>query len=192
VDRAIKVSGIRPDEIDAVAFTRGPGLMGSLLVGTSFAKGLSISLGKPLIEINHLQAHILANFILEKDTANAVPGFPFLCLLVSGGHTQLVLVKDYLDMEIIGQMYEKWRQRGLKKEDARFVLPNACATEFVVSANFREWRHILKSASQRRHSGNSAMPAGRYTRSCSHTPGRVLRTSPNLPNKGRLGLFLQN
>ncbi|HEY4787980.1 MAG TPA: tRNA (adenosine(37)-N6)-threonylcarbamoyltransferase complex transferase subunit TsaD [Bacteroidales bacterium] len=103
VDRAIKLAGIRMDEIDAIAFTRGPGLMGSLLVGTSFAKGLSLALGKPLIEINHLQGHILANFILEKDTANRVPQFPFLCLLVSGGHTQLVLVKDYLDMEIIGQ-----------------------------------------------------------------------------------------
>jgi N6-L-threonylcarbamoyladenine synthase len=77
--------------------------MGSLRVGTSFAKGLSLALGIPLIEINHLQAHILANFILEKDTANHVPDFPFLCLLVSGGHTQLVLMKDYLDMEIMGQ-----------------------------------------------------------------------------------------
>ncbi len=103
VDRAIKLSGIQKEEIDAIAFTRGPGLMGSLLVGTSFAKGLSLALRKPLIEINHLQAHILANFILENDTANRVPQFPFICLLVSGGHTQLVLVKDYLDMEIIGQ-----------------------------------------------------------------------------------------
>jgi len=103
VDRAIKLAGIAKEEINAIAFTRGPGLMGSLLVGTSFSKGLSIALNKPLIEINHLQAHILANFILEKDTANHVPRFPFLCLLVSGGHTQLVLVKDHLDMEIIGQ-----------------------------------------------------------------------------------------
>jgi N6-L-threonylcarbamoyladenine synthase len=103
VDRAIKLAGISKEEIDAVAFTRGPGLMGSLLVGTSFSKGLSIALDVPLIEINHLQAHILANFILEKETANRVPDFPFLCLLVSGGHTQLVLVKNYLDMEILGQ-----------------------------------------------------------------------------------------
>jgi N6-L-threonylcarbamoyladenine synthase len=102
VDRAIKMAGIKKEEINAVAFTRGPGLMGSLLVGTSFAKGFSIATGKPLIEINHLQAHILANFILEKDITNRVPDFPFLCLLVSGGHTQLVLVKDYLDMQIIG------------------------------------------------------------------------------------------
>lgn len=102
VDRAIKVAGIKLEEINAVAFTRGPGLMGSLLVGTSFAKGFSIAIGKPLIEVNHLQAHILANFILEKDISNRVPDFPFLCLLVSGGHTQLVLIKDYLDMEVIG------------------------------------------------------------------------------------------
>lgn len=103
VDRAIKLAGINREEINAIAFTRGPGLMGSLLVGASFAKGLSIAWNIPLVEINHLQAHILANFILEKDNTNAVPNFPFLCLLVSGGHTQLVLVKHYLDMEIIGQ-----------------------------------------------------------------------------------------
>lgn len=103
VDRAIKLAGVEKENINAIAFTRGPGLMGSLLVGTSFAKGLSIALQIPLIEINHLQAHILANFILEKDVANNVPQFPFLCLLVSGGHTQLVLVRNHLDMEIIGQ-----------------------------------------------------------------------------------------
>lgn len=103
VDRAIKLAGISMKEIDAIAFTRGPGLMGSLLVGSSFAKGLSLSLGVPLIEVNHLQAHILANFILEKDITNHVPSFPFLCLLVSGGHSQLVWMTDYLEMKIIGQ-----------------------------------------------------------------------------------------
>jgi N6-L-threonylcarbamoyladenine synthase len=103
VDRALKLASIHKTELKAIAFTRGPGLMGSLLVGSSFAKGLSLALGIPLIDVNHLQAHILANFILEKDAANHVPQFPFLCLLVSGGHTQLVLVKDHLSMEIIGQ-----------------------------------------------------------------------------------------
>lgn len=103
VDRALKLANLSKNEINAVAFTRGPGLMGSLLVGASFAKGLSLAIGIPLIEVNHLQAHILANFILEKNAANRVPEFPFLCLLVSGGHTQLVLVKNYLEMEIIGQ-----------------------------------------------------------------------------------------
>jgi N6-L-threonylcarbamoyladenine synthase len=103
VDRAIKLAGISKNEISAVAFTRGPGLMGSLLVGTSFAKGFSLSLGIPMIEVNHLQGHILANFVLEQGAANRVPRFPFLCLLVSGGHSQLVVVKDYLEMEIVGQ-----------------------------------------------------------------------------------------
>jgi N6-L-threonylcarbamoyladenine synthase len=103
VDRAIKVAGIDKKDISAIAFTRGPGLMGSLLVGTSFAKGLSLSINAPLIEVNHLQGHILANFILEKDKENRVPAFPFLCLLVSGGNSQIVLVKDYLTMEIVGQ-----------------------------------------------------------------------------------------
>jgi N6-L-threonylcarbamoyladenine synthase len=103
VDRALKLANINKNKLDAIAFTRGPGLMGSLLVGTSFAKGLSMALDIPLIEVNHLQAHILANFILEKDIANNVPKFPFLCLLVSGGHSQLVLVKDFLHMEVVGQ-----------------------------------------------------------------------------------------
>jgi N6-L-threonylcarbamoyladenine synthase len=103
VDRAIKVAGIDKKDISAIAFTRGPGLMGSLLVGTSFAKGLSLSLNIPLVEVNHLQGHILANFILEKEQENQVPNFPFLCLLVSGGHSQLVVVKDYLNMEVVGQ-----------------------------------------------------------------------------------------
>src|ERR1035437_5749314 len=103
VDRALKLADISKNKLDAIAFTRGPGLMGSLLVGTSFAKGLSLALDIPLIEVNHLQAHILANFILEKDITNNVPQFPFLCLLVSGGHSQLVLVKDFLHMEVVGQ-----------------------------------------------------------------------------------------
>jgi N6-L-threonylcarbamoyladenine synthase len=103
VDRALKLAKIHKNELKAIAFTRGPGLMGSLLVGTSFAKGLSLALGIPLIDVNHLQAHVLANFILEKDVANRVPKFPFICLLVSGGHSQIILVKDHLSMEIIGQ-----------------------------------------------------------------------------------------
>ncbi|HER09792.1 MAG TPA: tRNA (adenosine(37)-N6)-threonylcarbamoyltransferase complex transferase subunit TsaD [Bacteroides sp.] len=103
VDRALKEAGIGRGDIDAVAFTRGPGLLGSLLVGTSFAKGFSAALGIPLIEVNHLQAHILAHFILREGEREHSPAFPFICLLVSGGHTQLVLVKDYLRMEIMGQ-----------------------------------------------------------------------------------------
>ncbi|MBR0503122.1 MAG: tRNA (adenosine(37)-N6)-threonylcarbamoyltransferase complex transferase subunit TsaD [Paludibacteraceae bacterium] len=103
VHEAIKQSGIAKDELSAIAFTRGPGLMGSLLVGTSFAKGLSLSLNVPLIEVNHLQAHILAHFIQTKGEEKENPKFPFLCLLVSGGNSQIVLVKSPRDMEIIGQ-----------------------------------------------------------------------------------------
>ncbi|HRH56616.1 MAG TPA: tRNA (adenosine(37)-N6)-threonylcarbamoyltransferase complex transferase subunit TsaD [Chitinophagales bacterium] len=97
VDAAIKNAGITKNEITAVAFTRGPGLMGSLLVGGIFAKSFAQALDVPLIEVNHMQAHVLAHFIDEPK-----PSFPFLCLTVSGGHTQIVLVRDYLDMEVIG------------------------------------------------------------------------------------------
>lgn len=103
VHEAIKQSGIGKEELSAIAFTRGPGLMGSLLVGTSFAKGLSLSLNIPLIEVNHLHAHILAHFIQTKGEEKENPKFPFLCLLVSGGNSQIVLVKSPRDMEIIGQ-----------------------------------------------------------------------------------------
>ncbi len=99
----LKRAGISKNEISAVAFTRGPGLLGSLLVGTSFAKGFSLASGIPLIEINHLQGHVLALFIREKEGEYTPPKFPFLCLLVSGGNSQIILVRDYLDMEVIGQ-----------------------------------------------------------------------------------------
>jgi N6-L-threonylcarbamoyladenine synthase len=103
VDTAIKKAGISPDEISAVAFTRGPGLMGSLLVGISFAKGFSLGLNIPLIDVNHLQGHVLVHFIREADVEHTDPTFPFLALLVSGGHTQIIVVNSYLEMEIIGQ-----------------------------------------------------------------------------------------
>jgi N6-L-threonylcarbamoyladenine synthase len=102
IDQAVKRAGIRREDISAVAFTRGPGLLGSLLVGTSFAKGFAFSLGIPLIEVNHLQAHVLAHFILTKDRENRIPSFPFLCLLVSGGHTRIILLKSHLEMEVLG------------------------------------------------------------------------------------------
>ncbi len=101
VDQALEKAGISGNEVDAVAFTRGPGLLGSLLVGTSFAKGFALAHGIPLIEVNHLQAHILALFIRD-ESQSPEPTFPFLCLLVSGGHTQLVIVEDFLRMKIIG------------------------------------------------------------------------------------------
>ena len=102
VDSALKDAGITIDDVDAIAFTRGPGLLGSLLVGVSFTKGLSIAKNIPIVEVNHLQGHILSHFIDLPDKEVEHPSFPFLCLLVSGGHTQIVLVKDHLDMEIIG------------------------------------------------------------------------------------------
>ncbi len=103
VDRAIKQAGINKEDISGIAFTRGPGLLGSLLVGTSFAKGFALVNKIPMVEVNHLQAHVLAHFIKEHDKDNKQPQFPFLCLLVSGGHTQIIKVNDYFDMEIIGQ-----------------------------------------------------------------------------------------
>jgi len=103
VSMAIDSAKIDKTQISAIAFTRGPGLMGSLHVGVSFTKGLAQALNIPMIEVNHLQGHILAHFVDEKDKNTPHPKFPFLCLLVSGGHTQLVVVRDFLDFEIIGQ-----------------------------------------------------------------------------------------
>lgn len=103
VDQALKKAGVSKEDLTAIAFTRGPGLMGSLLVGTSFAKGFSTALSIPMVDVNHLHAHVLAHFIKEdKDDTNQ-PEFPFLCLLVSGGNSQIILVKSYKEMEIIGQ-----------------------------------------------------------------------------------------
>lgn len=102
VDGALKAACITMEQIDAIAFTRGPGLLGSLLVGTSFAKGLALSCNKPLVEVNHLQGHILSHFIKQEGRENRHPAFPFLALLVSGGHTQIVKVTDYLNFEILG------------------------------------------------------------------------------------------
>lgn len=103
VDQALKRAGICADQLSAVAFTRGPGLMGSLLVGVSFAKGFARALGIPLIDVNHLQGHVMAHFIKESDDDMSAPPLPFLCLLVSGGNSQIVKVNAYNDMEILGQ-----------------------------------------------------------------------------------------
>ena len=100
---ALKRAGVTKEQLSAVAFTRGPGLMGSLLVGVSFAKGFARSLNIPMIDVNHLQAHVLAHFIKESEEDNNKPKFPFLCLLVSGGNSQIILVKAYNDMEVLGQ-----------------------------------------------------------------------------------------
>jgi N6-L-threonylcarbamoyladenine synthase len=122
VDVALKRAGLIASDIHAVAFTRGPGLLGSLLVGTSFAKSFALSGNIPLIDVHHLQAHILVHFI-EQEPALKTPAFPFLCLLVSGGHTQLVLVKDHLRMEIIGKTVDDAAGEAFDKSAKLMGLP---------------------------------------------------------------------
>lgn len=118
VQQAIAKAGIDKNNIDAVAFTRGPGLLGSLLVGVSFAKAFALAKGIPLIEVNHMQAHVLAHFIGERK-----PSFPFLCLTVSGGHTQIVLVRDHFDMEVVGQTNDDAAGEALDKTSKILGLP---------------------------------------------------------------------
>ncbi len=103
VQQALKRAGVEKEQLNAIAFTRGPGLMGSLLVGINFAKGMARSLGIPLIDVNHLQGHVMAHFIRESADSNTQPPLPFICLLVSGGNSQIVLVKAYNDMEVLGE-----------------------------------------------------------------------------------------
>ena len=102
VSEALKQANVNPSELSAIAFTRGPGLLGSLLVGVSFAKGMAIGLNKPIVDVNHLHAHVLSHFI-KKEESDEVPEFPFICLLISGGNSQIILVKGYNDMTILGQ-----------------------------------------------------------------------------------------
>lgn len=102
VDTALRRAGITAADLSAIAFTRGPGLLGSLLVGTSFAKGLSLGLRKPILSVNHLHGHVLSHFV-KRHADDRVPDFPFLCLLISGGNSQIVLVRSYKDMEILGK-----------------------------------------------------------------------------------------
>jgi N6-L-threonylcarbamoyladenine synthase len=107
VDQALKKAGVAKEELSAVAFTRGPGLMGSLLVGVSFAKGFARSLGIPMIDVNHLQGHVLAHLIQEPGVKKETPQYPFLCLLVSGGNSQIIKVSSYNKMEVIGQTIDE-------------------------------------------------------------------------------------
>lgn len=121
VDQAIKKAGINKEDIDAVAFTRGPGLLGSLIVGTSFAKSFALGMNIPLIDVNHMHGHVLAHFIDDEDSDK--PEFPFLCLTVSGGHTQIVLVKDYLEMEVVGTTIDDAAGEAFDKSAKIFGLP---------------------------------------------------------------------
>lgn len=118
VEEAMQKSGYGVEAIDAIAFTQGPGLLGALMVGATYAKGLSIALQKPLVAIHHMQAHILAHFIEPP-----FPAFPFLCLTVSGGHTQIVIVRDYLDMEIVGQTIDDAAGEAFDKAAKMLGLP---------------------------------------------------------------------
>jgi N6-L-threonylcarbamoyladenine synthase len=118
VQQALINAKVSKNDVDAVAFTRGPGLLGSLLVGVSFAKSFALAKSLPIIEVNHMQAHILAHFIAERK-----PTFPFLCLTVSGGHTQIVLVKDYFDMEIVGQTLDDAAGEAMDKTSKILGLP---------------------------------------------------------------------
>lgn len=123
VEQAIKEAGINKNDFDTVAFTRGPGLLGALLVGTSFAKSLALALNKPLISVNHMQAHILAHFIGKPNSENSYPEFPFLCLTVSGGHTQIVLVKTPLEMQILGETIDDAAGEAFDKSAKILGLP---------------------------------------------------------------------
>jgi len=123
IDLALKNANVPKSDLSAIGFTRGPGLLGSLLVGTSFAKGVALSLNIPLIEVNHLQAHVLASFIEEQNETIKKPTFPFLCLLVSGGHTQIIVIRDYLEMEIIGQTIDDAAGEAFDKSAKVLGLP---------------------------------------------------------------------
>lgn len=121
VDAALKKAGVKKEELDAIAFTRGPGLMGSLIVGTSFAKSFSMALNIPMVDVNHMVAHVLAHFIEEE--GKKPPSFPFMCLTVSGGHTQLVLVRGPLDMEVIGSTIDDAAGEAFDKAAKLFGFP---------------------------------------------------------------------
>lgn len=123
VDAALKEAGITSNDLSAVAFTRGPGLIGALLVGCSFAKSLALALDIPLIEVNHMQAHIIGNFASRANENKLYPTFPFLCLTVSGGHTQLVLVESHLKMNIIGQTIDDAAGEAFDKIAKMLKLP---------------------------------------------------------------------
>lgn len=123
VDAALKEGGILKEEISAIAFTNGPGLLGSLLVGTSFSKAMAMGLDIPIIAVNHMQGHVLAHFIEEKDGNKHAPEFPFLCLTVSGGHTQIVKINDYFDFEVIGETIDDAAGEAFDKVSKMLELP---------------------------------------------------------------------
>lgn len=137
IDLAIKKAGISKSDISAIAFTRGPGLMGSLLVGVSFAKAMAMSLDIPMVEVNHMKGHVLAHFAEDPK-----PNFPFLCLTVSGGHTQIVLVRDYLDMEVIGTTIDDAAGEAFDKTGKLLGLEYPAGP--VIDKLAKEGKHVFK------------------------------------------------
>lgn len=148
IHEAIRRAGIEKQQIGAVAFTRGPGLLGSLLVGTSFAKAFALGLDIPLIEVDHMQAHILAHFIQNDENPKPVPQFPFLCLTVSGGHTQIVRVNDYFDMQVIGRTIDDAAGEAFDKAAKIMGLPypgGPLVDKFGAGGNPRAFRFARPS-----------------------------------------------
>ncbi len=123
VDQALKEANVSKNDLSAIAFTNGPGLMGSLLVGSSFAKAMALGLNIPLLEVNHMQAHVLAHFAIRPGAAKPVPEFPFLCLTVSGGHTQIIRVNHFGEMEILGQTVDDAAGEAFDKIAKQLGLP---------------------------------------------------------------------
>jgi len=123
VDLALKKAGVKKQDLDAIAFTKGPGLLGSLLVGSSFAKSMALGLNIPLIEVNHMEGHVLAHFIKDREGKGTEPKFPFLCLTVSGGHTQIILVRAPLEMEILGETIDDAAGEAFDKSAKILGLP---------------------------------------------------------------------
>ena len=152
IDTSLKTAKIEKNQLSAIAFTRGPGLLGSLLVGTSFAKAFAQTLNIPMVEIDHMNAHILVHFATD-DTHTEVPDFPFLCLTVSGGHTQIVVVKDYFDMEVIGKNGQNpWsalpgrsrhRQVGQSRQPQRLHLCQAPNPRLGLQLQRTEDQHLI-------------------------------------------------
>lgn len=123
VEAALKKAGVSKEELSAIAFTNGPGLLGSLLVGSSFSKAFAMGLNIPIIEVNHMQGHVLAHFIEEQDGTKNAPNFPFLCLTVSGGHTQIVKITDYFNFEVIGETIDDAAGEAFDKVSKMLELP---------------------------------------------------------------------
>lgn len=142
VDAAIQEAGILKKDISAIAFTNGPGLLGSLLVGSSFAKAFAMGLNVPIIEINHMQGHVLAHFIEEKDGTKNPPNFPFLCLTVSGGHTQIVKINNYFDFKVIGETIDDAAGEAFDKVSKMLDLPYPGGP--VLDKNAREGNPVFE------------------------------------------------